>query len=334
MKIISVAIPCYNSAAYMRNCVESLLVDDEIEIIIVNDGSTKDNTLEIALEYKEKFPDIVKVIDKENGGHGSAVNAGIENATGKYFKVVDSDDKVDKINFKTIVDLLKVIDVDMFMSDYVYDKQGQKNKKTMSYEDIMPVNEVFGWSDIKKFKIDQYILMHSIIYKTEILIKCGLKLPNHTFYVDNLYAYTPLAYVEKMYYVNIPVYYYFIGREDQSVNEQVMISRLDQQIRVNKLMFDEYDLTELENPKIKAYMYHQLTIITAVSHVLLLKEGSEKSLQEKEELWDYFKEQNREMYNKIRYGNVIGNSLHMPGDLGKKTILAIYHMLQRHMGFN
>lgn len=94
MKLLTITIPCYNSAAYMRNCIESLLPGgDEVEIIIVNDGS-KDETKEIADEYAAKYPSIVKAIHKENGGHGSAVNAGIEHATGLYFKVVDSDDWV------------------------------------------------------------------------------------------------------------------------------------------------------------------------------------------------------------------------------------------------
>ena len=82
MKLLSVAIPCYNSEAYMANCIESLLVGgEEVEIIVVNDGS-KDRTAEIAEEYRAKYPTIVKVVNKENGGHGSAVNAGLENASG------------------------------------------------------------------------------------------------------------------------------------------------------------------------------------------------------------------------------------------------------------
>ena len=86
MKIVSFAIPCYNSAAYMDRAVESILKGGEdVEIIIVNDGS-KDATSEIAHRYEEQYPDIIKAVDKENGGHGDAVNAGLSHATGKYFK--------------------------------------------------------------------------------------------------------------------------------------------------------------------------------------------------------------------------------------------------------
>ena len=105
MKILSIAVPCYNSQEYMRKCVDSLLKGGEdVEILIVDDGS-KDDTLKIARDYEEKYPTIVKAIHQENGGHGEAVNAGIRNATGLYFKVVDSDDWVNKEAYVQILKL-------------------------------------------------------------------------------------------------------------------------------------------------------------------------------------------------------------------------------------
>ena len=107
MKILSIAIPCYNSEAYMEKCIESLLVGGEdVEILVVNDGSS-DRTAEIADAYAEKYPTIVKVIHQENGGHGEAVNAGIRNATGLYFKVVDSDDWVNEEAYHQILKTLE-----------------------------------------------------------------------------------------------------------------------------------------------------------------------------------------------------------------------------------
>ena len=105
MKLLSIAVPCYNSEGYMRNCIESLLPGgDEVEIIIVDDGSTKDRTAEIADEYAAKYPGIVKAVHQENGGHGQAVNTGLKHATGLYFKVVDSDDWLDKENYPKVLD--------------------------------------------------------------------------------------------------------------------------------------------------------------------------------------------------------------------------------------
>ena len=127
MKYISFAIPCYNSQDYMAHAIESILPGgDEVEIIIVNDGS-KDKTSQIAHEYMDKYPDIIKVIDKENGGHGDAVNAGLANASGKYFKVVDSDDWVDEEALHKILMLMRHLEedneqIDMLISNYVYEK--------------------------------------------------------------------------------------------------------------------------------------------------------------------------------------------------------------------
>ena len=104
MKLLTFTIPCYNSEAYMEKCIESILPGGEdVEIIIVNDGS-KDRTAEIADAYAAKYPTIVRAIHQENGGHGEAVNTGIRNATGLYFKVVDSDDWIDQDAYMQIFD--------------------------------------------------------------------------------------------------------------------------------------------------------------------------------------------------------------------------------------
>jgi len=138
MKVLSVAIPCYNSAEYMSKAIESLIPGGEdIEIIIVNDGS-KDDTLKIAREYEKKFPTMIKVVDQENGGHGEAVNAGIRNATGIYYKVVDSDDWVDEeALYKVLEQLRQFIEnqqkVDMLICNYVYEKVALGKSKVIDY---------------------------------------------------------------------------------------------------------------------------------------------------------------------------------------------------------
>src|SRR5690554_2632255 len=107
MKLITFAVPSYNSQDYLHKCIESLLLaGNECEIIIINDGST-DNTLKIAKDYQNKYPNIIKVIDKENGGHGSGVNSGLKAASGLYFKVVDSDDWADAEGLKTLINTIK-----------------------------------------------------------------------------------------------------------------------------------------------------------------------------------------------------------------------------------
>ena len=108
VKLLSIAIPCYNSEAYMRRCIDSLLPGgDEVEILIVDDGSAKDRTGEIADEYEANYPGICRAIHQENGGHGEAVNAGLRAASGVYFKVVDSDDWVNEDAYRQVLEVLR-----------------------------------------------------------------------------------------------------------------------------------------------------------------------------------------------------------------------------------
>ena len=240
MKLLSFAVPCYNSEAYMERCIESLLPGgEEVEILIIDDGST-DRTAEIADSYEKKYPSICRAIHQENGGHGEAVNAGIRNAAGMFFKVVDSDDRVDSDAYCKILGKLRYLScgqtrLDMFIANYVYDKQGSRHKKTMRLN-FFPRNRLFTWSEVKHIRVGHYMLMHSVIYRTELLRECSLELPKHTFYVDNIYVFKPLPSVHTMYYMDVDFYWYFIGREDQSVNEAVMLKRIDQQIKINKIM--------------------------------------------------------------------------------------------------
>ena len=338
MKLLSITVPCYNSAAYMERCVNSLLVGGEdVEILIVNDGSV-DATAQIADEYVRKYPTIVRAIHKENGGHGSAVNAGMENATGLFFKVVDSDDWVNEKSYREILDALQELvvsgnQVDMVLANYVYEKEGEKHKKVVSFRRALPKNEIFTWDETKHFKKTEYILMHSIIYRTRLLKECGLHLPEHTFYVDNIFAFNPLPYVKKMYYIDTNFYRYYIGREDQSVNEKVMIGRIDQQIKVNKLMVDYITDTKVTNRKAYKYMLKYLDIITTVSSIMLIRARTDEALVKKEELWEYIRERNPRVFRKLRYG-LLGNVINLPGKGGRRFCEAMYKVAQRVMKFN
>jgi glycosyltransferase involved in cell wall biosynthesis len=321
----------------MEKCIESILPGGEdVEIIIVNDGS-KDRTAEIADAYAAKYPTIVRAIHQENGGHGEAVNTGIQNATGLYFKVVDSDDWVDYDAYMQILDKLREFagsetNLDMLLSNYVYEKVGAKHKKVMRQTGF-PQDQVFTWSDIPHFFKGHYILMHSVIYRTKLLHECGLELPKHTFYVDNIYVYTPLPKVRTMYYLSVDFYRYFIGREDQSVNEQVMIRRIDQQIKVNKIMVNQFDLWKISNRKCRQYMLNYLEIITVVSTVMCLRSGTEENMEKKRELWKYIKEKDIRLYKKLRRG-IMGNAMNIPGKGGRKISLAAYKISQKVVGFN
>lgn len=322
----------------MARCIDSLLAGGEdVEIIIVDDGST-DRTGEIADEYARKYPEIVRVIHQENGGHGAGLNAGINHATGLYFKVVDSDDWVEETAYRKVLSTLRSLCsggcmLDMMISNFVYEKDGAKHKRIVKYTKVLPENQLFGWAETKNFPIGKYILMHSVIYRTQLLRDCHLVLPKHTFYVDNLFVYIPLPYVKTMYYLNVNFYRYYIGREDQSVNESVMIRRIDQQLRVNKLMIDAYDLKRMQDRHLRRYMLSYLEIITIISTVMLMKSGTKENLQKKRDLWAYVQSQDRWLFQRLR-NHIMGQTIHLPGKGGRKISLAIYKISQKVIGFN
>lgn len=337
MKLLTVAIPCYNSQDYMEKSIRSALTGgDRVEVIVVDDGS-KDNTLKIAKKYQEKFPDIVKVVHQENGGHGEAVNTGIKNATGLYFKVLDSDDCLGKKALAEVLDLLedmvsKDAGLDMLITNFMYDKQGAKHKKIMKYKKAMPVGRMFGWDELK-FGTTQYLLMHSVIYRTKVLRECNMELPRHTFYVDNIYVFQPLPFVKNIYYLDVCLYKYFIGRDDQSVNENIMIKRLDQQYRVTRIMLDIYNNSEINHPNIDAAMVHYFDMMMCVSSILSILEGSKERLDEKERLWKDLKETNPLLYKRVRT-SILGRTMNLPGKLGRKLSVIGYGITQKFFGFN
>lgn len=337
MKLLTVAIPCYNSQDYMEKSIRSALTGgDRVEVIVVDDGS-KDNTLKIAKKYQEKFPDIVKVVHQENGGHGEAVNTGIKNATGLYFKVLDSDDCLGKKALAEVLDLLedmvsKDAGLDMLITNFMYDKQGVKHKKIMKYKKAMPVGRMFGWDELK-LGTTQYLLMHSVIYRTKVLRECNMELPRHTFYVDNIYVFQPLPFVKNIYYLDVCLYKYFIGRDDQSVNENIMIKRLDQQYRVTRIMLDIYNNSEINHPNIDAAMVHYFDMMMCVPSILSILEGSKERLDDKERLWKDLKETNPLLYKRVRT-SILGRTMNLPGKLGRKLSVIGYGITQKFFGFN
>ena len=191
MKLLTVAVPCYNSQDYMAHAIESLLLGGvDVEIIIVDDGSA-DDTARIADDFAARHPGIVRAVHQENGGHGDAVMTGIRAATGAYFKVVDSDDWLDGASLHKLMDKLRGFSrmehpIDLVICNYVYEHAADNTQHPMRFHNALPVDRQFTWSEMGRFNVTQFISMHTSVYRTEVLRSCGLVLPKHTFYVDNL----------------------------------------------------------------------------------------------------------------------------------------------------
>lgn len=342
-KILSFGIPCYNSAEYMDHCVESILSGsgyaDDVQIIIVDDGSTKDNTYEKALDWQSRYPHLVKAVHQENGGHGMAVLAGLENADGTYYKVVDSDDWVDASALQELLTTLRGFEesdtrVDLIITNYVYEHVEDNKTRTIDYLFALPKRRVMGWKDIGHFYIWQNLLMHSLCYRTDVLRDGGVPMPPHTFYVDNIYAYVPLPRCKTLYYLDVDLYRYFIGREDQSVNESVMASRIDQQLRVTRIMMHSYHLYKDVWPvQLRSYMVGYFTIMMAVCSIFSKLSEQPDAMEKLDELWQELHDYDRRMWRRCRLG-VIGIFTNLPTLAGEKATLGIYHIAQKLVKFN
>ena len=341
-KVVTFGIPSYNAEADLDRCVSSILKGSacagDIEIIIVDDGSS-DGTAAKAEEWVARYPGIVRAVHQDNGGHGIAVRAGLREACGTYYKVVDSDDWLDAGALSTMLTILRGFEergarVDLFISNYVYEKVHEGTHTAINYRHVLPRKKVFGWDEIGHFQPYQNLLMHSLCYRADVLRAHDLPLPPHTFYVDNIYAYVPLPNCKTLYYADVDLYRYFIGREGQSVNEATMVKRLDQQFRITRIMMEAYHLyDDVEQPRLRAYMMGYFTMMMAICSVftkLSDKPGIDGDLQA---LWNDLRAYDEHMYKKARHG-VIGIGTNLPTRLGEKTTVGLYHLASKIFKFN
>lgn len=340
MKYITFTVPCYNSAAYMERCVDSLLIGGEdVEILLIDDGST-DRTGEIADEYERNYPGIVRAVHKSNGGHGSGVNAGLLLATGCYFKVVDSDDWLSEDAYRRLLARVKEFctgavaelmdQPDLIVCNYTYNHLEEGTAHTMAYRNVFPAETPCTWNDIGHFRPSQYLIMHALIYRTSVLRETGVCLPEHTFYVDNIFAYQPLPYVKKIYYMDIDLYQYFLGRADQSVNEEVMMRRIDQQIKVTKIVASCVDLDEVRQkyPKLAVYMCRNISIMMAISSIHLLLINDRAALEKRKLLWNTIREEDKMLYLRLKYTTLSGFT-YLPGKVGGKITVQGYRIARK-----
>lgn len=219
--LLSLVIPCYNMEKYLeRNLSSFAQVKTEylslFELLFVNDGS-KDQSLQLARQWQEKMPQLLlRVIDKENGGHGSTINQGLALAKGKYFRVVDADDWVDTEAFEKYLSLLREESADMILTDYTEQYQQTKSFKTI---------QLFQEREVKRAQglPPQRLVMHSLTFLTEVLRKAKLSLFEKIFYVDVQYTLFPLPYIKDWAYYPLSVYQYLLGREGQSVSFESLL---------------------------------------------------------------------------------------------------------------
>lgn len=240
-KILTISIASYNAEKDIPRCLDSFIqttVFDKLDIIVVNDGSS-DNTSQVASEYAKKYPNSIRVVDKENGGHGSTINTGITYAKGKYFKIVDSDDWVNKDGLEDLVSYLENNDIDLVInpfhtinySDHKILQSFDDKPNSFNYKKVYSVNQLNGSEELH---------MHAMTFKTEIMKNVGPVIDEHCFYVDMEYCIYPLAYITNYVYLENTVYEYLLGSQTQSVSISSFIKRRNEHKKVVKSLIEYY----------------------------------------------------------------------------------------------
>lgn len=298
-KILAIGIPSYNGEPYLDRCIPTFIhkdLLDRIEVIIVNDGS-KDRTKEIAEKYHKKYPNTVKVINKENGGHGSAVNAALHYTKAKYYKVVDCDDWVDTEQLVKLVDFLENNDVDLITNNY-------ETVDMMTGETVKVAN--YGYEYGKIYNFDEinaktcYFSIHSTTYKTKILKDHDIKLQEKTFFVDVEYQLLPIPFINTVAFLDNIVYKYMIGNVNQSVNMDNFVKRYDNHDRVVKRVLDFINSTEFSE---KQYEYIESVFIKVLNthyNLSAFFDADEERGRKRTIVFDkYLKEKNPDLYNKL-----------------------------------
>ncbi|WP_442773785.1 glycosyltransferase family 2 protein [Lactococcus hircilactis] len=269
-KILTVTIPSYNTEKYIDECLPYLIdeqIISDIEILIVSDGS-KDNTVAVAQKWADKYPDSIRVIDKENGGHGSTINRGILEATGKYFKVVDGDDWVVTKNFVKLVNYLKHTEVDLINNPYL-EHDEETSAETLMMKLNIPSNRL-----IKHEKIIEQIKippMHTITYKTSILRDNSIIIDEKMFYVDVEYICYPLPFVKTSVYLDYPVYIYRTNSGTQSMAVGNMVKNRKMHLTMTKHIWNFIKQMPAITPTtVKKALYQRFSELIIAQYVINL----------------------------------------------------------------
>lgn len=242
--ILSVAVPSYNVEQYLDKGLKSYADDrlrGRLEVLIVNDGST-DKTEEIAKRYVSAYPDIFRLINKENGGHGSAVNAGIDNATGKYFRIIDGDDWIHTDNMVKLLNIMEKSDTDMIVDEKREVHMVTGATQLFPIPEYVKTDKPYDFDEICiREDIGSFIMIHTLSVKTELLKKADIKLLEHIFYVDYEYIVKATCIAKTIMFLGFEVYQYLVGNVNQSVSSANYVKRYSHHEAVTKemLRFDK-----------------------------------------------------------------------------------------------
>lgn len=339
--LLTVVVPAYQAQAHLGRALEPLGDVPGVEVVVVDDGST-DGTGAVADAFARRHPATVRVLHQRNAGHGGAINAGVAAARGSYVKVLDADDRLDPAALAAVLATLTDLEargrpVDVLVTDYVRDREGRRPRRTR-FDAVFPRGRTFGWAEAGRPRRRQVLMMHALVLRTDLLRASGLVLPEHTFYVDSLVVVAPLVHARRLHYLPVGLYRYAVGRTGQSVDAAVMLRRVDQQVRVNRLA-----LAALPGPdavargevpaRLHETLVHYVESLCAVTSATLARGGTPEHLRARARFWDDVRRDHPHLYRRMRRGP-LGASANLPGRAGRRVTRVAYVLARRVVGFS
>ncbi len=312
-KLLTISIAAYNVEKFLSNTLDSLVLSDTymdlLEVIVVSDGS-KDKTVAIANEYKNKFPNSFVVIDKKNGGYGSTINTSIPIAKGKYYKLLDGDDWFNSSELEKLMDFLDNSDSDMVLSKYCTVVDGTEETK------IVDCGYTFdGREHLSSVLYGHSLPMHMITIKTSILKEHNINITEKCFYTDLEFVVKPLPYINSVALFNASVYMYRIGRDEQSVSIKSWQKNIEQAIKVTYELSKYYGQVSdsINDDGMKKYLLDKVSSSAINKYRILLSFPCKHEIKERIKKYDYELELiNPDIKNEC-LGNLLVRMLMLPG---------------------
>ena len=323
MKTLSIIIPAYNMEKYIENSLDSMIRDgimDLLEVIVIDDGST-DKTVELVQKYVDQYPQTFKVISKENGGHGSALNTGIEAAKGKYIRPIDGDDWVNTDSLEYIVKSLKGCNADMVVTHFKKvlmksNKLIEVRIKGMEYETEYSLDDVADYAP--------WYLYHHVMYRADILKNSSFKFSEHCFYDDMEYDSYPLLYVKTVLFINRYLYSYRLEREGQSVEDSGFIRHRDDRKKIISSLCRFWEQCRNENsPNVANHLEKEIVWRIKRQYEIYLSMPKDKSVLDEIRLFDeLIKSDSKILYDQVNGMRIklLRDRQNMGGYIGAKCL--------------
>ncbi|MCD8298089.1 MAG: glycosyltransferase family 2 protein, partial [Prevotella sp.] len=285
-KILTIVVPTYNMEMYLDKCLSSLVISNKamnlLEVLVINDGS-KDNSSQIAHKYENNYPETFRVIDKQNGHYGSCINRGLKEAKAKYIKVLDADDWFDTEALNNFVFKLVNIHSDMVLTDYSYVFMTNGRKKVVNLR-FQPEK----YYDAATFLCDKsivYFQMHAVTYSVKLLRDMHYVQTEGVSYTDQDWMFYPMQFIKNVFYVNLNVYQYLLGREGQTVNYEIRRKFISQNYPRLKRIVNFYpNINSISEKERKCFFINKLHKTIDYPYKILLLAPHKPTLENLEEL--------------------------------------------------